>query len=67
MLEEKHNDVSGFKTNVYQRKANIKQSNILWCKCILIFSLTNKDNFQFEMKIDPNIYCDLFGEGHDIY
>ena len=29
MLEEKHNDVSGFKTNVYQRKANIKQSNIL--------------------------------------
>jgi hypothetical protein len=29
MLEEKHNDVSGFKTNVYQRKAKIKQSNIL--------------------------------------
>jgi hypothetical protein len=42
------------------------------CKCILIFSLTKKDNFQFKMKIDSNqqqhaFVCDFFGEGHDIY
>ncbi len=45
-----------------------------------IFSLTNEDNFQFKMKIDPNqqqhaFVCDfwiyvcgpIFGEDHDFY